>query len=404
VLKPAEAVPGHSLRLLQGGDEFFPALIAAIDKAQRTIRMETYIFDFRGQAMQVAHALALAAQRGVQVHVMMDGVGTSELPQEWALKWQAASVQWHRYAPWGFFGAFIPGRWRRLHRKLCVVDGVVAFCGGINMLDDRIDPNHGALDEPRLDYAVEVSGPLVAECEAVMQQFWTRIQVTRQLESLHWQGLGKNWRIWGWPLPLAGQGRQGDVVEEVSAGLVLRDNLRNRTRIEKSYLKAIGSARETIVLANAYFLPGGRLRRALVHAVRRGVRVQVIVQGRYEYFMQYHAGKPVMARLAAQGVEIYEYLPGFLHAKVAVIDGAWATVGSSNLDPLSLLLAREANIVVHDSSFAHRLSQALQMVIAGDCRAWDAQSHAERVWYARLFDHLAHGLMRLSLLISGRRY
>jgi cardiolipin synthase len=124
-----------------------------------------------------------------------------------------------------------------------------------------------------------------------------------------------------------------------AAGLVLRDNLRNRNRIERAYRKAIGEARQDVLIANAYFLPGAKIRRALMDAARRGVRVRLLLQGRYEYFMQYHAARPVYGALIAAGVEIYEYHSGFLHAKVAVVDGHWATVGSSNLDPLSLQLA-----------------------------------------------------------------
>lgn len=148
---------------------------------------------------------------------------------------------------------------------------------------------------------------------------------------------------------------------------MLRDNLLHRRHIERAYRKAIGAAREEIIIANAYFLPGRKLRQALIEAVRRGVRVRLLLQGRYEYFMQYHAVRTVYGSLLAAGVEIHEYSASFLHAKVAVIDadshlpGAkpWATVGSSNLDPLSLLLAREANVVVEDATFAADLRQRL---------------------------------------------
>jgi hypothetical protein len=129
------------------------------------------------------------------------------------------------------------------------------------------------------------------------------------------------------------------------AGLLLRDNLLNRGQIEKAYRRAIGLARHEIVIANAYFLPGRKLRQALIHAAQRGVRVRLLLQGRYEYFMQYHAARPVYRQLLEAGVEIYEYSESFLHAKVAVIDASherpWATVGSSNLDPFSLLLGSQ---------------------------------------------------------------
>ena len=405
MLRPPEVRSGHVLHLLSGGDEFFPALVGAIDAAQHEVRLETYIFDFNGQGADVAEALARAAQRGVAVFVVMDGVGTPYLPAHWMDRWRQCGVQWHRYAPFGYTGVLIPGRWRRLHRKLCVVDGQRAFCGGINILDDWLDPHFGALSVPRLDYAVAVTGPLVAQCHAVMAQFWARLQATRQLESLQWARVRQSWKAFRLlPPPSDAQGASKADDGSVRAALLLRDNVRNRTTIERSYLKAIGAAREHVVLANAYFLPGGRLRRALIHAVKRGVRVQVVVQGQYEYFMQYHAARPMLSLLAARGVEIREYMPGFLHAKVAVVDGVWATVGSSNLDPLSLLLAREANVVVHDEKFAGRLSGALEQVIQGHTRPWDLTADAHRPWFERVFDRLAYGVMRLILLFSGRRY
>jgi cardiolipin synthase A/B len=192
------------------------------------------------------------------------------------------------------------------------------------------------------------------------------------------------------------------------AALLLRDNVRNRQNIEKAYLKAIGQARQEIIIANAYFLPGGRLRRALQQAARRGVSVKLLLQGRYEYFMQYHAARPVYASLLADGIEIHEYAASFLHAKVAVVDSysasAWATVGSSNLDPLSLLLAREANMVVQDSTFARELRERLMLAIAKDGQPVQLEAFAARPWHQRLLDRVAYGLMRLALSVAGRRY
>jgi len=403
VLRSADFAPGHQLTLLEGGAQFFPALVNAVDAAQHEVRLETYIFHFEAQGLDVAHALERAAQRGVQVYVMMDGAGTPHIPAGWQRRWADTGVRWHQYAPLGYLGLLLPGRWRRLHRKLCVVDGLHAFCGGINILDDRLDRQRGALPVARLDYAVRVEGPLVVQCHAAMVQFWARLEASRQLEKLHWREVRENWPALGLFAP------EGTADPQASSGgslaaLVLRDNVRNRTRIERAYLKAIGEARSHILLANAYFLPGARLRRALQHAVRRGVRVQVIVQGRYEYFMQYHASRPVFSELVKAGVEIYEYTPGFLHAKVAVVDGVWATVGSSNLDPLSLLLAREANVLVHDAAFTAQLHAALCAVIRTSTRALDCAADAERPWRQRVRDRLAFGLMRVLLLFSGSRY
>ncbi len=394
--------PGHHLILLQGGLAYFPALIAAIDASTQEVRLETYIFSFDPQGEGVAAALERAAQRGVQVLVVLDGVGTPAIPLAWQQRWDRAGVQWHRFAPLGRLGLLIPGRWRRLHRKLVVLDGRVAFCGGINVLDDFYDPNYGQLRSPRFDFAVQVQGPLVADVHRTMRQFWGRLQATRQLERLEWSQARAS-------LASATQAAQtvsagGSDTPGALAALVLRDNVRHRARIERAYRKALGAAQQEVIIANAYFLPGGKLRRALMHAARRGVRVRLLLNGEYEYFMQYHGARPVYGALLAAGVEIHEYSSGFLHAKVAVVDGQWATVGSSNLDPLSLLLAREANVVVQDPVFAAQLRHSLLQAMEQHGQRLDGVAHAQRPLRQRALDWLAYGLMRLTLLLTGRRY
>ena len=208
-------------------------------------------------------------------------------------------------------------------------------------------------------------------------------------------------------LPWAQDGEgTGQIVAR--AGLLLRDNVLNRKQIERAYMRASAAARHEIRIANAYFLPGRRRRKALVLAAQRGVRVRLVLQGRYEYFMQYHAVRPVYETLLAAGIEIHEYTASFLHAKVAVVDPQrdrpWATVGSSNLDPLSLLLAREANVVVADRSFARQLHQRLEQIMAEHCSLVSAASFQRRPWHQRLRDRMAFGLMRLALFLTGKRY
>ena len=398
---------GHALRLLQCGREFFPAMVQAIDASSTEVRLETYIFHFDASGCDIAQALCRAGQRGVRVYLLMDGVGSPEVPLEWQQRFVEASVQWHRFSPLGNLGLLVPMRWRRLHRKLCVVDGEVAFCGGINILDDLLDPVFGTLESPRFDFSVRVTGPLVAEVLRAMVQFWRRLVVTRQIKQLAFHSARQSWEIEGDSLLLAAAGRQsasGSAKGGANAALVLRDNLRNRNSIERVYRKAIAMARHEVVIANAYFLPGGKLRRALEFAARRGVRVRLLIQGRYEYFMQYHAARPVLLSLLEAGVEIYEYRSGFLHAKVALVDGLWATVGSSNLDPLSLLLAREANVVVENADFANHLRERLQDAINDHSVPMNVDRHAARHWTQHGMDWIAYGVMRLLLFLTGRRY
>jgi cardiolipin synthase len=393
---------GHRLRLLQGAQAFFGAMVAAMDESLHEIRLETYIFDFSGGAEAVAVALERAAARGVAVYLVVDGVGTPGFPEPWIERLSHAGVQWRIFAPLGRLGLLVPSQWRRLHRKLCVVDGRVAFCGGINVLDDWYDPNHGALTAPRFDFAVQVSGPLVQQAQAAMTQFWWRLKATERMQQADIAGASQALQrsVRDKPMPQPDQSELGAAIAE----LVLRDNLRNRTNIERAYRLGLSGAREDIVLANAYFLPGRKVQRALIYAARRGVRVRLLLQGRYEYFMQHHAAHAMYRSLMAAGIEIYEYKPSFLHAKVAVVDGCWATVGSSNIDPLSLLLAREANVVVQDDVFAQELRQALEHAITHDASRVDAAQHALRPLRLKLFDVVAAVLMRVLLFLNGKRY
>jgi len=398
--------PGHQVRLLQGSSEFFAALMAAMDAATTQVRLETYIFDFTGSGADIAQALVRTAQRGVSVMLVIDGFGTGKLPDEWSQRFDEAGVQWRIYRLPGRFGLLLPSAWRRLHRKLCVVDSRLAFCGGINILDDFHDPSWGKLEFPRFDFSVQAEGGLVADVESAMSRLWSRLQGVRQLRQHDIPEAVKSFskamghaKMPGLPLaapPAAPHGSR--------AALLLRDNLRNRTTIEKAYRQAIGAARSEVIIANAYFVPGAKLRRALVKAAERGVKVQLLLQGKYEYFMQYYAARPVYDALLRAGVEIYEYAPSFLHAKVAVVDGHWATVGSSNLDPLSLLLAREANVVVEGEAFAMQLRGTLVRAMQGEGGMMDAAQYAARPRSQRIKEHIALALMRLALFVQGKNY
>jgi cardiolipin synthase len=386
----------HDIRLLRSGVALFAAMIEAVDRAQHEVLLETYIFDFAGAGADVGHALARAAQRGVRVCVVVDGVGTGALPPEWAQRLAEAGVQCRVYSPLAGVGFWLPSRWRRLHRKLCVVDQAVAFCGGINILDDFIDPNvPGGLQQPRLDYAVSLRGPLVDKVHDAMTQLWSRIEAVRELRSQDIAGALDALRSADQDLRLPTRG---------TVQLVLRDNVRHRSQIERAYRKALASARHDVVVASAYFFPGLRLRRALTMAARRGVRVRLLLQGKYEYFVPYRASRQLYGKLLAAGVEIYEYHASVLHAKVAVVDGHWATVGSSNLDPFSLLLAREANVVVRDASFAQDLQASLSEAMYSGATRVDPHTFAHRPWWQQLVDWGASLVLRFGVLLTGKRY
>ena len=377
-----ELVPGNRLRLLQSGSEFFPALIAAIEAAHTEVHLETYIFNADPTAGAVRDALIRAAQRRVRVRVLIDGVGSRELPLAWldALKAAGASVLVYRPLVNGWRAN--PKSLRRLHRKLAVIDARIAFVGGMNLIDD-FEPARFAA--PRFDFSVEVQGPLLARIHRSARHLWWLVALT-QLQS------GERKRSPAepsWPT----DGR-------VRAAFAVRDNFAHRRDIERSYLMALALAREDILIANAYFLPGNRFRKLLKNAAARGVRVQLLVQGHTDHRFYQSAARALYQNLLKAGVAIHEYQASELHAKAAVVDGHWATVGSSNIDPFSLLLAREANIVVDDAAFAGDLGQRLQRAI-DQSAPLDLTDWRRRSWRQRMLSRLAYGAVRLLLGLAG---
>ena len=333
-------IDGNRITLLHNGADYFPALVEACDAARREIHLDTYIYENDRTGKLIAAALERAARRGVATYLMVDGFGSQALDKRLVAELRDAGVHFQVYranvSPWKFQRS----RVRRLHRKLAVIDAQVAFVGGINIQDDE-DTAHPL--PPRFDYAVRVEGPLLAEIYPTVKRLWRLVAATqfrsRRAEA---QALAP---------AVAPVGSQ-------RAAYLVRDTLRYRRDIEDAYLEAISRSRREIFIANAYFFPGVGFRRALMDAAARGVRVVLLLQGRAEYFLVY-ATRALYGAFLEAGIEIHEYHRSYLHAKVAVIDGHWATVGSSNIDPLSLVLAREANVVIEDSAFAEELRASL---------------------------------------------
>jgi cardiolipin synthase A/B len=384
---------GNDLLLLSGGLEFFPELEAQIDLAQSEVFLETYIFENDASGQRIASALSRAALRGVAVHLVVDGFGSKGLHKDFTDLFASACVQWQVFRPEKRFATLDRQRLRRLHRKLALIDGAVAFVGGINVLDDFYDPNHGVLLQPRFDFAVRIRGPLVASIHLAVSRMWWQL-ATLKLPD----GLGKLEKN-KLSLPESVSSFV-DPVGPYKAKFIPRDNFRFRKAIEKSYLRAIGRSRREVLIANAYFLPGTKFRRALILAAKRGVRVRLLLQGIAEYKMQHWATQAIYDELLAAGIEIFEYKKSFLHAKVALADD-WVTVGSSNIDPFSLLLAREANIVVLNQEFADQLRSKVEAGITDGGQAILLHSRKQISWPMRIVHRTAFGLMRLAVALSG---
>ena len=377
-------LPGNRIALLRDGAEYFPALVSAIETAEREIWLESYIFADDSAGRLIAAALSRAARRGVHVRLLVDGWGaklylTAALERDI----RAAGIDFMKYrpevAPWQFRSH----RLRRMHRKLCHVDGRLAFVGGINIIDDMNTPHH---KPPRADFAVTVEGLLLPAIEQTMQRVWALVKLVQTGAS---------------DVPIFPERRRGTRVGTQTAKFVARDNLRHRRDIERAYLAAIRTAKREIIIANSYFFPGIRFRRALVAASQRGVKVTLLLQAKVEYVLLHFASKAMYGQLLRAGVVIEEYHRSMLHAKVAVIDDHWATVGSSNIDPYSLLMAREANVFVRDKGFNAQLKGQLVEMIAAGSNKIDAADWRLRSPLYRAVIWVAYGIVRVAMGLLG---
>ncbi|HTD04945.1 cardiolipin synthase ClsB [Undibacterium sp.] len=377
-------VGSNDVQLLHCGAEYFPALIADIDQAQQDIYLETYIFSSDPTGLQVQAALERAAQRGVTVRVIADWLGSGDRQSQLLLKtFTGAGVEFRCFNPWFRRGL------ARTHRKICVIDQKAALVGGLNVNDDMLSDDEAALplQFPRWDFAVRVTGPLVSQIHLEIYAQWLRLgklALKSRLQLL---------------LDLREE-KQADLREPSLAAFIVRDNLRHRVTIQRAYLQALGLARKKAILANPYFAPGRKFRRALISAAARGVDVTLLI-GVGQFHLQDAVAHSYYPKLMKYGVKIVEYRKTQLHAKVAVVDQEWATVGSSNFDGLSLFVNQEANVVIRDAEFARKLTTHLEQGIADGVLIaiddYNNKSWYKRAWYGTAY-LIYRGLMRIVTL------
>lgn len=371
---------GNRVKLLINGEDYYPRVFALIAQATQEILLETFIlFDDKiGQELRAA--LIEAARRGVRVAVMVDGWGSPDLSREFVGAMTEAGVDFRAFDPRSRTLGVRLHWFRRMHRKLVVIDGKIAFVGGINFSQDQMR-DFGP--RAKQDYAVEIEGPVVNGIHRFMlQEAGLNI---RPGSPRHVWKLWQRWReipqtIVAAALPATGS---------AEALFVTRDNRRNRRSIERHYNQAIRAAQREIVILNAYFFPGYRLLRNLKNAARRGVKVSLILQGGKADmpWVKWAAGT-LYDFLLRGGVVIYEYCERPMHGKVAVIDDDWSTVGSSNLDPLSLFLNLEANLFVRDRPFAGHVRAHLGELMENSCEKFTSKKRP-RTFVRRVIGFLA---------------
>jgi cardiolipin synthase len=386
------AVGGNSTEILLDGKQAYAAMFEAIESARDHINIESYIVEAEGPGEQLAQLLTRKCAEGVRVNLIYDSWGSWTTSAEYFGRLRKCGVQLCEYGPvlpWRHWrGLFNPAAWNfntRDHRKLLIVDGRVAFTGGINISSVyssqwRAEKASGTsktqdpYDSHWRDTHVRIEGPVVAELQKLYLDQWRKqtgkaAQAARYFPSL----------------AAAGPYR----IMVAAAGSRTR-----RSPFYRALLAAIGSARSRICITVGYFVPTRRLARALIDAVERGVDVCLVLPGFSDAPAALHAGRSHYGPLLARGVRIYEHCEALLHAKTTVIDGAWASVGSHNMDWRSFVHNEEANVIVLSASFARELETIFQRDIAA-CRQitladWQARGRLVRAkeWLARQVEYL----------------
>jgi cardiolipin synthase len=363
----------NKVELVRGGADYFDLLEQLIDRATHSVYLQVYILDADETGWRIARALFRAVNRNVYVHVLADGYASQFLPEAYLKALKNGGVHFRYFEPLFRSRSFYFGR--RLHHKVTVVDGRWALVGGLNISNRYNDtPESSAW----LDWAALVEGEVA--------QGLYNICASRALSD---------WRIHPDKIPPSPTFELPDTV--VRIGIRVNDWARRKHEITRCYLRMIGRAKNEVLIMSSYFFPGHRIRRQLIKAANRGVRIRVVVAGYSDVQLAKHAERYMYRWMLNHQIEIYEYQRNVLHAKVAICDKAVVTLGSYNLNEISERASVELNLEIDDSAFARHAHRKLEEIISRDCtRITSLDTYS---WWSRLLQQMAYRLIRFLLLI-----
>jgi cardiolipin synthase len=370
---------GNRVQLIENGDELFPRVFTAIDAARCEILLETFILFEDQVGCELRERLIAAARRGVRVKLTVDGYGSHGLSDAFVASMLAAGIGIQVFDPCPTLLGVRTGLFRRMHRKITVIDGVRAFIGGINFSAEHLTSSG---PRAKQDYAVEIEGPVVADIVAFARA--SSRQRTRTAACAREAEPGSN---------AAATATEADDRRAAEVLFLVRDNTFHTRTIERQYRTAIRAARARLLIANAFFVPGYGLLRDVRNAARRGVEVTLVVQAKPEQKIAQIAARALYRYLAGSGVRIFEYRKRAFHGKVAVADD-WATVGSTNFDPISLALNLEANVFIRDREFARLLQRRIEAIAGFDSVPVDAEALPPPSWRQALLAALLLRVLR----------
>ncbi|MBC7948891.1 MAG: phospholipase [Chitinophagaceae bacterium] len=374
----------NKIKLVFGGAAFFKAFKEMIDCAKESVHLQTYIFDCDKTGTEVADALIAAAKRGLKVYVLADGFASKDLPEEFIQNMQNAGVQFRFFEPILSSNSFYFGR--RLHHKILVTDGLCGMVGGRNITDRYNDmPDEKAWFDLGLYTEGEVSVQLYKTCWALWEKkpsrrFKLSPEMTERLKKL-------------------------SDLKETFVRVRRNDWVKRKNEIWKTYLELLLHAKDSVTIMSSYFLPGVLFRMAIKRALRRGVKIRVIVAGLSDVKIAKHAERYLYRWMLRNKIQVYEYQPTVLHAKMGIADEDLFTVGSYNVNDLSAYASIEANLDVKDRQFCKQMKEELEKIIAKDCIHINEKTYTTSLISLRqLMQWTSFNLLRAMLFASTFYY
>ncbi len=357
------------VELVRSGEDYFLRLEKLIEKAEKEIHLQTYIFENDETGNRIVACLKEAAQRKVKVYVLLDAYGSAALPDSFAQDLVQHGILLRFFSPLFSLNNFYIGR--RMHHKIVVADEKMALIGGINIADKY----HGtAAVEPWLDYAVQLNCPAAENLQKLCNDYFFKKGSSKKIPSvLHSAG-------------------------SALVGILQNDWLQRKTEVCDAYTTALIHAEKEIVIVGSYFLPGSRMAKALKKACKRGIKTTVILAGISDVPLVRRATEHLYTSFLSHHMRIYEWNKSVVHGKAAVVDNKWSTVGSFNLNSLSCYGSIEMNVEIHSVEFAENLRADFEMVI-GECNEITKGTLRQRAAiFSKLGNWVSYQMVRTTML------
>jgi cardiolipin synthase len=336
----------NKVKLIRGGKEYFTQLLLLINSAQYSIHLQIYIYIDDETGLMIGEAVMNAAKRNVQVYFIADGYASRRMSKSFIEQLQNSGIHFKYFEPFFKSKHFYFGR--RLHRKVFVADGKYALVGGMNITNRYNDMP----DTPAwLDFAICVQGEAAVQLFNICTDMWKSnkppiIQLPNDIEDFL---------------------QEIPQTEYCSVRLRRNDWIKNKNEIWRSYFELFNHANKSVIIMCSYFLPGKELLKRLSKAAKRDVQIKIILAGPSDVMIAKYAERYLYSQLLKNNIEIYEYQPNVLHAKLAITDGHWVTLGSYNINNISALASIEVNLEVRNKVFAHKVQEQIEEIIERDC-------------------------------------